>query len=54
VNELGEYSHTCTRVLQARALTEGLTFISAYDDPYTIAGQGTIGCGAGVRCWGTA
>lgn len=26
-----------------RAVTEGLTFVAPYDDPYTIAGQGTIG-----------
>lgn len=26
-----------------RAITEGLTFVPPYDDPYTIAGQGTIG-----------
>ena len=31
-----------TRV-QARAAAEGRVFISAYDDPFTIAGQGTIG-----------
>lgn len=29
--------------LQARAAAEGRVFVSAYDDPYTIAGQGTIG-----------
>lgn len=27
----------------ARAAAEGLTFVPPYDDPYTIAGQGTIG-----------
>jgi len=27
----------------ARAKTDGRLFISAYDDPYTIAGQGTVG-----------
>jgi hypothetical protein len=26
-----------------RAVAEGLTFVAPYDDPYTIAGQGTIG-----------
>ena len=26
-----------------RAVKEGLTFVAPYDDPYTIAGQGTIG-----------
>ncbi len=29
--------------VQARAAAEGRVFISAYDDPFTIAGQGTIG-----------
>ncbi|KAL4440476.1 hypothetical protein ABPG75_003477 [Micractinium tetrahymenae] len=28
---------------QARAAAEGRVFVSAYDDPFTIAGQGTIG-----------
>lgn len=27
----------------SRAVTEGLAFVAPYDDPYTIAGQGTIG-----------
>ena len=26
-----------------RAVTEGLTFVAPYDDPYTVAGQGSIG-----------
>jgi threonine dehydratase len=26
-----------------RAVAEGLTFVAPYDDPHTIAGQGTIG-----------
>jgi hypothetical protein len=30
-------------VLQARAVQDGLTFVAPYDDPHTIAGQGTIG-----------
>ena len=29
--------------LQARAAADGLVFVAPYDDPYTIAGQGTIG-----------
>ena len=29
--------------LSQRAVAEGLTFVAPYDDPYTIAGQGTIG-----------
>lgn len=29
--------------LQERAVRDGLTFVAPYDDPYTIAGQGTIG-----------
>jgi threonine dehydratase len=28
---------------QARARDEGLVFVAPYDDPFTIAGQGTIG-----------
>lgn len=28
---------------QARARAEGMAFVAPYDDPYTIAGQGTIG-----------
>lgn len=30
-------------LLQERAVREGLTFVAPYDDPHTIAGQGTIG-----------
>jgi hypothetical protein len=30
-------------LLQARAVKDGLTFVAPYDDPHTIAGQGTIG-----------
>ena len=29
--------------VQGRALRDGLVFVAPYDDPYTIAGQGTIG-----------
>ena len=29
--------------VQERALRDGLVFVAPYDDPYTIAGQGTIG-----------
>ena len=29
--------------LQMRAARDGLVFVAPYDDPYTIAGQGTIG-----------
>ncbi|KAI3431360.1 hypothetical protein D9Q98_004417 [Chlorella vulgaris] len=43
VELVGESFFEAQQQAQARALTEGLTFISAYDDPYTIAGQGTIG-----------
>ncbi len=28
---------------QARAVAEGRVFVAPYDDPYTIAGQGTVG-----------
>lgn len=28
---------------QARAREEGLVFVAPYDDPYVIAGQGTVG-----------
>jgi threonine dehydratase len=30
-------------VVQERAAREGRVFVAPYDDPYTIAGQGTIG-----------
>ena len=30
-------------LLQAKAQEEGFVFVAPYDDPYTIAGQGTIG-----------
>lgn len=29
--------------MQERSVREGLTFVAPYDDPHTIAGQGTIG-----------
>ena len=29
--------------MQEKASREGLTFIAPYDDPYVVAGQGTIG-----------
>ena len=29
--------------MQAKSQAEGLVFVAPYDDPYTIAGQGTIG-----------
>jgi len=29
--------------MQTRAAVDGLVFVAPYDDPYTIAGQGTIG-----------
>ena len=31
------------RCMQERAAREGTVFVAPYDDPYTIAGQGTIG-----------
>ena len=37
-------THTHSACLpQERAAQEGRAYVSAYDDPYTIAGQGTIG-----------
>ena len=36
------YSETQAHAI-ARAAAEGLAFVPPYDDPYTIAGQGTIG-----------
>jgi threonine dehydratase len=33
----------CVSCVQDRAIREGLTFVAPYDDPHTIAGQGTIG-----------
>lgn len=35
--------NVASSVLQERAVRDGLTFVAPYDDPYTIAGQGTIG-----------
>jgi threonine dehydratase len=34
---------TCLKTLQEHAQTEGRVFIAPYDDPYTIAGQATVG-----------
>eukprot|EP00891_Asterochloris_glomerata_P009871 jgi/Astpho2/9871/Aster-08331 len=43
VELVGEsYSETQLHA-QGRALRDGLVFVAPYDDPYTIAGQGTIG-----------
>jgi threonine dehydratase len=40
---VGESYQEAQAAAVARAVTEGLAFIPPYDDPYTIAGQGTIG-----------
>lgn len=40
---VGESYQEAQAAAVARAVKEGLTFIPPYDDPYTIAGQGTIG-----------
>ncbi|EFJ50298.1 hypothetical protein VOLCADRAFT_88765 [Volvox carteri f. nagariensis] len=40
---VGESYQEAQAAAVARAAAEGLTFIPPYDDPYTIAGQGTIG-----------
>ncbi len=43
---LAHCSHTLNAVvlcIQAKSQAEGLIFVAPYDDPYTIAGQGTIG-----------
>ncbi|KAI8464153.1 MAG: threonine dehydratase I [Monoraphidium minutum] len=43
VELVGEtYQEAQAHALQ-RAVSEGLSFVAPYDDPYTIAGQGTIG-----------
>lgn len=43
VELVGEtYQEAQAHALQ-RAVSEGLTFVAPYDDPYTVAGQGTIG-----------
>jgi threonine dehydratase len=43
VELVGESYQEAQAHAQARAVAEGLTFVAPYDDPYTIAGQGTIG-----------
>ncbi|PSC71990.1 threonine deaminase [Micractinium conductrix] len=43
VELVGESFYEAQIHAQKRAADEGLTFISAYDDPFTVAGQGTIG-----------
>ncbi len=40
---VGESYQEAQAAAVARAAAEGLTFIPPYDDPHTIAGQGTIG-----------
>jgi threonine dehydratase len=40
---VGESYQEAQAAALSRALAEGLTFIAPYDDPYTIAGQATIG-----------
>lgn len=43
VELVGEtYQEAQTYALE-KAVRDGLTFVAPYDDPYTIAGQGTIG-----------
>eukprot|EP00884_Botryococcus_braunii_P017652 jgi/Botrbrau1/4570/Bobra.60_2s0056.1 len=43
------YSETQTHA-QARAREEGLVFVAPYDDPYVIAGQGTVGAEIVRQC----
>ncbi|GAB4821594.1 hypothetical protein N2152v2_008640 [Parachlorella kessleri] len=43
VELVGESYNEAQAHAQARAAAEGRVFIAPYDDPYTIAGQGTIG-----------
>jgi threonine dehydratase len=40
---VGESYQEAQAAALSRAVSEGLTFIAPYDDPYTIAGQATIG-----------
>jgi threonine dehydratase len=40
---VGESYQEAQAAALARAASEGLTFVAPYDDPYTIAGQATIG-----------
>lgn len=42
VELVGETYQEAQSHAQMRAAEEGLTFVAPYDDPYTIAGQGTI------------
>jgi hypothetical protein len=50
---VGESYQEAQAHAQARAAAEGLVFVAPYDDPYTIAGQGTIAdeIMRQVRCW---
>ena len=43
VELVGESYQEAQAHAQGRSVAEGLTFVAPYDDPYTIAGQGTIG-----------
>jgi len=43
VELIGESYQEAQAHAQGRSVAEGLTFVAPYDDPYTIAGQGTIG-----------
>jgi threonine dehydratase len=43
VELVGETYQETQAHAQARAAAEGLVFVAPYDDPYTVAGQGTIG-----------
>lgn len=43
VELIGESYTECQAHAQARSEKEGRIFVAPYDDPYTIAGQGTIG-----------
>ncbi|KAI8466923.1 MAG: tryptophan synthase beta subunit-like PLP-dependent enzyme [Monoraphidium minutum] len=43
VQLVGESFYEAQVIAQEIAIAEGRTFVSAYDDPFTVAGQGTIG-----------
>lgn len=43
VELVGDSYQEAQAYAQARAVSDGLTFVAPYDDPHTIAGQGTIG-----------
>eukprot|EP00879_Flechtneria_rotunda_P017966 GHRR01018830.1.p1 GENE.GHRR01018830.1~~GHRR01018830.1.p1 ORF type:complete len:425 (+),score=126.20 GHRR01018830.1:51-1277(+) len=43
VELVGESYQEAQAYAQEHAVRDGLTFVAPYDDPYTIAGQGTIG-----------